>query len=607
MHVLLGHGGVVRPAWSGTSGTGGIGRADPDGNRPSSAPLTGPRRRAGLAPGPDPARAVRRRACSPSVEAWLLAEYGDAVRSTTRRAIDGGEAELSVALHPAAPDLVISAGESGRVALTAETETMGPGYHRFIGRLVERLGDGPVDHVGPRPGRSGRGPRRLGDDLRRPGRDRAWPTSAGSARRWSGTCRPGGATAPQLQLGIPGDDPLHVRRRDRHRPRTARRRVARGSRRPIRASRPTSRRGGPTRPTGRHLLNRALEPDVARGPLAPAGDQGRTRPARRGPPDPHPRLSDRPAARLPVARVGRADRAARHRRPDVPPGRAPRRARRRRRAPDRLPSRAGHHPPRGLGARDPRVATPSAGRPRSGGAAASGGASRSRPSRPRRPAERWAPRRSSTSSAATSAPTPSTIAPAAWSAGRGCRPTPAPASRSASWTATRRSSARRRDQDRVRRSGRLAVGARHVADARSPAEAVGSRCDRPMETPSSNVGPSGSSTLGLEIVCTTDGLGRLRSRFRSGRARVSPAALRTGRSGRLGGDPHTEGDEDRAGDRVDRAADAGPPEDVARSRDQPGVGDSQTSVIVQKTRPRPIIGRTSGRRRARTAAAGSRR
>jgi hypothetical protein len=76
-----------------------------------------------------------------SVEAWLLAEYGDAARSMTRRALEGGEAELSVALHPAAPTLVVSAGESGRVALTAETETMGPGYHRFIARLIERMGD----------------------------------------------------------------------------------------------------------------------------------------------------------------------------------------------------------------------------------------------------------------------------------------------------------------------------------------------------------------------------------------------------------------------------------------------------------------------------------
>jgi hypothetical protein len=75
-----------------------------------------------------------------SVENWLLAEYGDSVRSMSRRVIEGGDAELTVALHPAAPELVMSANESGRVALTAETEALGPGYHRFIGRLVERLG-----------------------------------------------------------------------------------------------------------------------------------------------------------------------------------------------------------------------------------------------------------------------------------------------------------------------------------------------------------------------------------------------------------------------------------------------------------------------------------
>jgi hypothetical protein len=76
-----------------------------------------------------------------SVETWLSAEYRDTVRSMTRSTLEGGEAELSVALHPAAPPLVLSAGDSGRVALTAETEMVGPGYHRFVGRLVERLGD----------------------------------------------------------------------------------------------------------------------------------------------------------------------------------------------------------------------------------------------------------------------------------------------------------------------------------------------------------------------------------------------------------------------------------------------------------------------------------
>ncbi|HEX6868070.1 MAG TPA: hypothetical protein VF119_04650 [Candidatus Limnocylindrales bacterium] len=75
-----------------------------------------------------------------SVEAWLLAEYGDAVRSVTRRPVEGGDAELSVALHPGAPNLMISASDTGRVAVTGETVAMGPGYHRFVGRLVQRLG-----------------------------------------------------------------------------------------------------------------------------------------------------------------------------------------------------------------------------------------------------------------------------------------------------------------------------------------------------------------------------------------------------------------------------------------------------------------------------------
>ncbi len=75
-----------------------------------------------------------------SVESWLVAEYGEIVRSTTRRTLDDGDAELTVALHPAAPNLVMTAGDTGRVVVTAETETVGPGYHRFVGRLVERMG-----------------------------------------------------------------------------------------------------------------------------------------------------------------------------------------------------------------------------------------------------------------------------------------------------------------------------------------------------------------------------------------------------------------------------------------------------------------------------------
>jgi hypothetical protein len=74
------------------------------------------------------------------VETWLTAEFPDAVGATHRRMLETGEAELSVALHPAAPELVMTASDSGLVTVAAGTEAVGPGYHRFIGRLLERMG-----------------------------------------------------------------------------------------------------------------------------------------------------------------------------------------------------------------------------------------------------------------------------------------------------------------------------------------------------------------------------------------------------------------------------------------------------------------------------------
>ena len=71
---------------------------------------------------------------------WLAADYADAVRSTRQRTLPSGDTELSVDLHPAAPPLVITAFESGRVAVSGETAVAGPGYHRFVGRVLERLG-----------------------------------------------------------------------------------------------------------------------------------------------------------------------------------------------------------------------------------------------------------------------------------------------------------------------------------------------------------------------------------------------------------------------------------------------------------------------------------
>jgi hypothetical protein len=74
------------------------------------------------------------------VEAWLRAEYADMVRATSRRTLADGGARLQASLHPAAPDVVLEASDTGVVTVTALTSVVGPGYHRFIGRILERLG-----------------------------------------------------------------------------------------------------------------------------------------------------------------------------------------------------------------------------------------------------------------------------------------------------------------------------------------------------------------------------------------------------------------------------------------------------------------------------------
>jgi hypothetical protein len=71
---------------------------------------------------------------------WLTGEYPDAVRSTRQHTTPEGGAALSVDLHPAAPAFVLTANDEGRVTVDAETGVVGPGYHRFVGRVVERLG-----------------------------------------------------------------------------------------------------------------------------------------------------------------------------------------------------------------------------------------------------------------------------------------------------------------------------------------------------------------------------------------------------------------------------------------------------------------------------------
>jgi hypothetical protein len=102
---------------------------------PLHARLTGQAARRGLIP-----RVPAADALLGDVETWLRSTFPDAVRSIDRPVREQGEAELRAELHPAAPPLVITASDSGRVAVTATTDVAGPGYHRFVGRVLERLG-----------------------------------------------------------------------------------------------------------------------------------------------------------------------------------------------------------------------------------------------------------------------------------------------------------------------------------------------------------------------------------------------------------------------------------------------------------------------------------
>jgi hypothetical protein len=75
------------------------------------------------------------------IETWLREEYPDQVRSIATRPGAGEDAERHISLHPAAPDLRLVADDLGRVTASAVTIPTGPGYHTFVARLLERLGE----------------------------------------------------------------------------------------------------------------------------------------------------------------------------------------------------------------------------------------------------------------------------------------------------------------------------------------------------------------------------------------------------------------------------------------------------------------------------------
>ena len=74
------------------------------------------------------------------MEAWLTTGYPDVVRSTRRSTVEADETQLHVSLHPAASGFILTASDAGRVSAEADTVAVGPGYHRFVGRVIERMG-----------------------------------------------------------------------------------------------------------------------------------------------------------------------------------------------------------------------------------------------------------------------------------------------------------------------------------------------------------------------------------------------------------------------------------------------------------------------------------
>ena len=71
---------------------------------------------------------------------WVSADYAQFVRSAL---VQGSSPcpELLLDLHPAAEPVTVTADEEGRVTAAADTTAAGPGYHTFVGRVLDRLGE----------------------------------------------------------------------------------------------------------------------------------------------------------------------------------------------------------------------------------------------------------------------------------------------------------------------------------------------------------------------------------------------------------------------------------------------------------------------------------
>ena len=185
-------------------------------------------------------------ACS-RIRAWLTAEYPDQVRSTRQHVLPTGETQLRVGLHPATPDLILTADDSGSSGRSRRRSRAAPAT------------TASSDGCSSASARSSTSTGTRASPISRSPSVPRWRrrTSAGSVRRSRGarTRASGAARASRWAR--------HPARATRSRARSRRRWVpattpgwSRPS--PTRASRSRSRRGGLDATDGRYLLNRAL-------------------------------------------------------------------------------------------------------------------------------------------------------------------------------------------------------------------------------------------------------------------------------------------------------------------------------------------------------------
>lgn len=76
------------------------------------------------------------------VRSWLEKHAGEPMESVRLGRNDRDRPAVIAHLHPCAEDVEIAVSEPGRVAVSAKTSTVGPGYHAYVCDLIHRLGDG---------------------------------------------------------------------------------------------------------------------------------------------------------------------------------------------------------------------------------------------------------------------------------------------------------------------------------------------------------------------------------------------------------------------------------------------------------------------------------